>query len=67
MELSHGRANVVSPWNPSVTEGTLCPPPWMAEWGEEADIIQDHFQEKGSIPEVLFSAVQVRGPSFTSS
>lgn len=37
------------------------------EQGEEAGVIRDHFQEKGSIPEVLCSAVQARGPSCTSS
>lgn len=36
---------------------------WMAECGRRRpDVIQDHFQEKGSIPEVLYSAVEVEDP-----
>ena len=45
----------------------MCPSMDGREWGEEAGVIWDHFQEKGSIPEVLCSAVQARGPSCTSS
>lgn len=62
MELSHGRANAVSPWDPSVTEGSCVLPLWMAESGRRPDVIQDHFWEKGGIPEVLYSAVEVADP-----
>lgn len=33
---------------------------WMAETGRRwPDVTEDHFQEKGNIPEVLYSAVEV--------
>lgn len=36
---------------------------WMAEIGKRwLDIIQDHFQEKESIPEVQYSAVETQDP-----
>lgn len=36
---------------------------WMAErGGRRPDVTQDHFQEKRSIPEVLYSAVEAEGP-----
>lgn len=36
---------------------------WMAEIGRRRpDVIQDYFQEKESIPEVLYSAVETEDP-----
>lgn len=36
---------------------------WMAESvRRRPDVTQDHFQEKGSVPEVLYSAVEVEDP-----
>lgn len=47
----------------SVVEGALRLPLWMAECGKwRPDVMQDHFQEEGSFPEVLDSAVEAEGP-----
>lgn len=39
----------------------------MGDGKEVPDVTQDHSQEKGSIPEALYSAVELEGPSSPAS
>lgn len=59
----HRDVPVLEALESSVVEGALRLPPGMAECGRRRPhVTQDHFQEEGSFPEVLDSAVEVEGP-----